>query len=102
MTITAIGRAGVHRAARRGQPDPVDAVRGCRNRVSGQGIELVWVSKLGEPVDQNWFCAADVDLILVIQGQLKFEFESSGLPDRLPGVGEVIVLPPGKRCRAYR
>ncbi len=22
---------------------------------SGQGIELVWVSKLGEPVDPNWF-----------------------------------------------
>jgi hypothetical protein len=69
---------------------------------SGRGIELVWVSKLGEPVDQNWFCADDVDLILVVQGQLKFEFESPGLPDRVLGVGEVVVLPPGERCRAYR
>ena len=69
---------------------------------SGQGIELVWVSKLGEPVDQNWFRADDVDLILVVQGQLKFEFESPVLPDRVLGVGEVIILPPGERCRAYR
>lgn len=43
-----------------------------------------------------------MDLILVIQGQLKFEFESPGLPDRVLGVGEVIVLPPGERYRAYR
>ena len=61
---------------------------------SGQGIELVWVSKLGEPVDQNWFRADDVDLILVIQGQLRFEFQSPVLPGRVLGVGEVIVLPP--------
>ena len=69
---------------------------------SGQGIELVWVRKLGEPVDQNWFRADDVDLILVVQGQLRFEFESPVLPNRVLGVGEVIVLPPGERYRAYR
>jgi hypothetical protein len=69
---------------------------------SGQGIELAWVSKLGEPVDDDWFSSEEIDLILVVQGQLKFEFESPGLPDRLLGVGEVLVLPPGTRCRAYR
>ncbi len=69
---------------------------------SGQGIELVWVSKLGEPVDENWFSSDEVDLILVVQGQLKFEFESPDEPDRVLSVGEVLVLPAGERCRAYR
>jgi hypothetical protein len=69
---------------------------------SGQGIELVWVSKLGERVDENWFSSDEIDLILVIQGQLKFEFESPGEPDRVIGVGEIVVLPAGARCRAYR
>jgi hypothetical protein len=69
---------------------------------SGQGIELVWVSKLGEGVDENWFSSQDVDLILVVQGQLKFEFESPDQPDRVLSVGEVLVLPAGARCRAYR
>ncbi len=69
---------------------------------SGQGIELVWVSKQAEPIDENWFSADGVDLILVIQGQLKVEFEPPGLPDRILGVGDVVVLPAGMRCRAYR
>lgn len=69
---------------------------------SGQGIELVWVSKLGELVDENWFSSREVDLILVIQGQIRFEFESADQPDRVLGVGEVLVLPAGTRCRGYR
>ena len=69
---------------------------------SGEGIELVWVSKLGESVDENWFSSPGIDLILVIQGQLKFEFESPAEPDRVLGVGEALVLPAGARCRAYR
>jgi len=69
---------------------------------SGQGIEMVWVSKLGEPIDENWFSSDEVDLILVVQGQLKFEFESPGPPDRVLSPGEVLVLPAGARCRAYR
>jgi uncharacterized protein len=69
---------------------------------SGSGAELVWVSKLGEVVDKNWFSSHEVDLILVIQGQLKFEFESPGEQDRVLGVGEVLVLPADTRCRAYR
>ena len=69
---------------------------------SGQGIEMVWVSKLAEPIDQNWFASDEVDLILVLQGQLKVEFESPGQPDRVLSVGDVLVLPAGERCRAYR
>jgi uncharacterized protein YjlB len=69
---------------------------------SGQGIELVWVSKLGERVDEDWFSSEEIDLILVVQGQLKFEFESPSQPDRVLSVGDVLVLPAGARCRAYR
>jgi uncharacterized protein YjlB len=69
---------------------------------SGQGIEMVWVSKLAEPIDEDWFSQGTADLILVVQGQLKFEFESPGQPDRVLSAGEVLVLPAGQRCRAYR
>ena len=69
---------------------------------SGRGLEMVWVSKLAEPVDEDWFFSAEVDLILVVQGQLKFEFEAPGQPDRVLGVGDALVLPAGVRCRAYR
>jgi uncharacterized protein YjlB len=69
---------------------------------SGQGIEMVWVSKLAEPIDENWFSSEEVDLILVVQGELKVEFESPSQPDRVLSVGEVLVLPAGQRCRAYR
>ena len=34
---------------------------------------MVWVSKLAEPIDANWFSSLAVDLILVIQGHLKFD-----------------------------
>lgn len=69
---------------------------------SGQGIELVWVSKQDEPIDEDWLSADTVDLILVLQGQLKFEFEAPDLPDRVLSAGEVLVLGAGERCRAYR
>jgi uncharacterized protein YjlB len=69
---------------------------------SGSGIELVWVSKQGETVDQDWFRSDDVDLILVVQGQLKVEFESPGQHDLVLGAGDVLVLRAGERCRAYR
>ena len=69
---------------------------------SGPGLEMVWVSKLAEPIDESWFSSPEPDLILVVQGQLKFEFESPGSPDRVLSVGDLLVLPAGARCRAYR
>lgn len=69
---------------------------------SGSGLELVWVSKQAEAIDEDWFRSDDVDLILVVQGRLKFEFESPDLADSVLDVGDVIVLPAGERCRAYR
>ena len=69
---------------------------------SGSGVELVWVSKRDEPIDEGWFCSDEIDLILVVQGQLKFEFEAAWRSDLVLGPGQVIVLPAGERCRAYR
>ncbi len=68
---------------------------------AGRGIEVVWVSKVGEPVDEHWFSSHEPDVILVVQGQLKFEFDASAEPDRLLGVGDVLMLPADTRCRAY-
>ena len=69
---------------------------------SGRGMELVWVSKHGEPLDDIWFRMKAVDLIMVLQGRLKFEFESVDLDDRILAPGDVLILPPEARCRAYR
>jgi len=69
---------------------------------SGCGIECVWVSKLDEQVDPDWFSSDDVDLIIVVQGQLKFEFEVRSLADRVLATGELLVIPAQTKCRAYR
>ena len=60
------------------------------------------MSKLAEPIDPDWFSSDRVDLILVVQGQLKVEFEAPGQPGRMLSAGDVLVLPAGQRCRAYR
>ncbi len=69
---------------------------------SGQCMEFVWVSKHGEPIDENWFSMKEVDLIMVVQGELKLEFDSPAQHDRVLRVGEVLVLPADARCRAFR
>ncbi len=69
---------------------------------TGAGIECVWVSKLQERIDPDWFSSQQVDLIVVIQGQLRFEFESSDIAGRVLSPGDVLVLRPNVRCRAYR
>jgi len=68
---------------------------------SGPDLEVVWVSKLGEPVDEHWFSSHDPDVILVVQGELKFEFEDPGQADLVLSVGDVLTLPAQTRCRAY-
>jgi hypothetical protein len=44
---------------------------------SGGGIELVSVTKDEDEVDPAWFSQETVDLILVLQGQLRFDFRGS-------------------------
>jgi quercetin dioxygenase-like cupin family protein len=43
-----------------------------------------------------------VDLILVVQGKLKVEFERPGLSPCVLEPGDLMVVPPDTRCRAYR
>ena len=69
---------------------------------SGGGVEAVWVKKQDEDIDPGWFSQPQVDLILVVQGRLRVEFEQTHFPARTLGPGDVLVLPPRTRCRAYR
>jgi quercetin dioxygenase-like cupin family protein len=69
---------------------------------SGEGIEAVWVKKQNEEIDPDWFSQPMVDLILVLQGKLKMEFERIDLETRVLCPGDVIMLPPDTHCRAYR
>ncbi|HLJ68928.1 MAG TPA: hypothetical protein VKX16_16365 [Chloroflexota bacterium] len=69
---------------------------------SDEGIEAVWVRKQDEAVDPEWFSQQMVDLILLLQGQLRVEFVDPKLPDLTMQPGQVLVLPAGIECRAYR
>ncbi len=69
---------------------------------SGTGMEVVWVSKQDEPIDPDCFVSDGPDVLVVLQGCLKVEFESSDEEDRLLSVGDSLVLPAGCRCRAFR
>jgi quercetin dioxygenase-like cupin family protein len=69
---------------------------------SGEGLEAVWVRKQAEEIDPGWFSQPVADLILVVQGQLKLEFESPDFAPRLLQPGELLVLPANTRLRAYR
>jgi hypothetical protein len=69
---------------------------------TGDGLEAVWVRKEGEEVDPGWFRSPRVDLILVLEGLLRVEFDAPEVPARTLEPGELLVLPPDLGCRAYR
>jgi hypothetical protein len=69
---------------------------------TGEGIEVVWVSKQREAIDRRWFELPSVDLLLVIQGSLQVDFEDARFATRTLRRGDFLVLPPSTRCRAYR
>ena len=69
---------------------------------TGEGLEAVWVKKEAEEIDPGWFVQPMVDLILVVQGKLRVEYERKDLSPRVLSPGEMLVLPPNTRCRAYR
>jgi hypothetical protein len=69
---------------------------------SGEGIEAVWVRKQNEDIDPDWFSQPTVDLILVVQGKLRVEFENPDLSPCVLEPGDLLVLPANTRCRAYR
>jgi hypothetical protein len=67
-----------------------------------EGVEAVWVKKEAEEIDPGWFSQPMVDLILVMQGMLKVEYERPDLSSRVLKPGEMLILPANTRCRAYR
>ena len=69
---------------------------------TGEGLELVWVRKEAEEIDPGWFSQSAVDLLVVLQGGLRCEFEDAGLSARDLVPGDILVLPANTRCRAYR
>jgi quercetin dioxygenase-like cupin family protein len=69
---------------------------------TGEGLEVVWVKKEAEEIDPDWFSQPMVDIILVVQGKLRVEFERADLSPCLLSAGEMLVLPSNTRCRAYR
>jgi len=75
---------------------------GSVGKVYGDGrIEAVWVRKQAEQIDPGWFSQAEVDLLLVLHGRLMVEFEAPDQPGRVLEPGDLLVLPPDTRCRAY-
>jgi hypothetical protein len=69
---------------------------------SGAGIEMVWVAKQDEAIDRAWFSQGTVDLLVVLRGQLRVELERQELDTLVLDPGDLLVLPPNTRCRAYR
>jgi hypothetical protein len=69
---------------------------------SGEGLEAVWVRKEAEAIDPGWFSQSSVDLLLVVAGGLRVEFEAAALAPRVLAPGDLIILPANTHCRAYR
>jgi quercetin dioxygenase-like cupin family protein len=68
----------------------------------GPGIRAEWVSKRGEAVDPNWSSQDEVDFLCVLAGHLRVEFEREDFSSTTRKSGQVLILPPGVRCRACR
>ena len=86
------GPASLHYLARAG---PAHAARRGRDRVPWPGRRNGLGEQAGRAHHENWFPSDEVDLILVVQGSLKFQLETTTQADRALRVGEVLVLPPG-------
>jgi hypothetical protein len=60
----------------------------------GEGIEAVWVRKQGEEIDPGWFSQPTTDLLVVMHGQLRVEFEDDAKAPLIMQPGALLVLPP--------
>jgi hypothetical protein len=68
----------------------------------GEGLEAVWVAKQQEVIDAAWFSQPTVDLLIILQGQLRVEFEQTQQAPVVLCPGDLLVVPPHTQCRAYR
>lgn len=69
---------------------------------SGEEFEAVWVCKKDEEIDPAWFSQTAVDLLFVVQGGLRVEYQRKDLDAMDLTAGDVLVLPAETKCRAYR
>lgn len=70
--------------------------------VSAHGLEAALVVKDGEAIDPDWFSQQTVDLIVLLRGRLRVEFEGDAPPPLTMRPGQLLAIEPGVRCRAYR
>ena len=68
----------------------------------GEGVEVVWVRKQQEAMDPGWFCQDGVDVLVVLEGQLRVEYADPDFPPVLLQPGDALLLPAQTACRAYR
>lgn len=68
----------------------------------GECLEAVWVAKQQEVIDTAWFSQPTVDLLIIMQGQLRVEFEQDHRAPIILEPGDLLELSPNTRCRAYR
>ena len=65
-------------------------------------IEVVWVSKQDDAIDPEWYVQEQMDVLYLARGTLRVEFADESSPARTLRAGDLLVIPPGTRCRAYR
>jgi len=70
--------------------------------VSAPAVEAAVVIKDGEEIDPGWFSQEVVDLVLLLRGHLRVEFDGDAPPPLAMRPGQLLVIEPGMRCRAYR
>jgi mannose-6-phosphate isomerase-like protein (cupin superfamily) len=70
--------------------------------VDDHGVEVVWVVKQDEAIDPEWYSQEQLDVLYVVRGMLRIEFADDISATRTLKEGELLAIPPGTRCRAYR
>lgn len=76
---------------------------GCVGTVlESESTEVVWAAKDDDGIDLCWFSQTETHVVCVLQGQLRVEFATRAEPGMTLGPGDVLVLPPGEACAAYR
>jgi quercetin dioxygenase-like cupin family protein len=68
----------------------------------GHGVEVVWVAKQDEAIDPDWYSQPQLDVLFVVRGTLRVEFAHDPSAVQTLTEGQLIVIPPSTKCRAYR
>src|SRR5262249_27389524 len=71
------------------------------NVFSDHGLDAALVVKAGEEIDPGWFSQEAGDLLVLLRGRLGVELDGGARPSLTMRPGQLLVLEPGARCRAY-